>query len=76
MGIAASIGVATSSQDYRQIEDLLHDADRAMFVFGGYWFGNWDPVKKNFSWVVLAIIIISVMPMVVEYLRSRRGPRG
>ncbi len=46
----------------------------ALFVFGGYWFGNWGPVKKNFSWVVLAIIVISVMPMVVEYFRSRRRP--
>ena len=46
----------------------------AMFTFGGYWFGNLELVKKNFSWVVLAIIVISVMPMVVEYLRSRRRP--
>ncbi|MEI7463681.1 MAG: DedA family protein, partial [Candidatus Taylorbacteria bacterium] len=43
----------------------------AIFVFGGYWFGNQDFVKRNFSLVVLAIIIISVMPMVVEYLRMR-----
>jgi membrane-associated protein len=46
----------------------------ALFVFGGYWFGNLELVKKNFSFVVLAIIIISVMPMAVEYLRSRRRP--
>jgi membrane-associated protein len=44
----------------------------AMFIFGGYWFGGHPLVKKNFSLVVLAIIVISVMPMVVEYLRSRR----
>ena len=44
----------------------------AIFIFGGYWFGNWEPVKNNFSWVVLVIIIISVMPMVIEYVRSRR----
>jgi membrane-associated protein len=46
----------------------------AMFIFTGYWFGGHPLVKKNFSLVVLAIIIISVMPMVVEYLRSRRRP--
>ena len=45
----------------------------ALFVFGGYWFGSREFVKKNFSLVVLAIIVISVMPMVVEYLRSRGG---
>jgi membrane-associated protein len=44
----------------------------AIFVFGGYWFGNHEFVKKNFSLVVIVIILISVMPMVVEYLRSRR----
>ena len=48
----------------------------ALFIFGGYWFGSRPFVKNNFSLVVLAIIVISVMPMVVEYLRSRRGRRG
>jgi membrane-associated protein len=43
------------------------------FIFGGYWFGNQPFVKNNFSVVVLAIIIISVMPMVVEFFRARRG---
>jgi membrane-associated protein len=43
----------------------------AMFVFLGYWFGNLPWVKTRFHWVILAIIIISVMPMAVEYLRSR-----
>ena len=45
----------------------------ALFIFGGYWFGNQEFVKKNFSLVVLAIIIISVMPMVVEFIRARRS---
>jgi membrane-associated protein len=48
----------------------------AMFVFGGYWFGTLPAVKKNFTFVIAAIIVISVMPMVVEYVRSRRGRRG
>jgi membrane-associated protein len=48
----------------------------ALFVFGGYWFGNQPFVKKNFSLVVLAIIIISVMPMVIEYVRARRARRA
>jgi len=46
----------------------------AIFVFGGYWFGMQPFVKDNFSLVVLAIIIISVLPMVVEYFRARRRP--
>ncbi len=44
----------------------------ALFVFGGYWFGTWPVVKNNFSFVVVAIILISVMPMVVEFFRARR----
>ena len=44
----------------------------ALFVFGGYLFGTTEIVKKNFSLVVLAIIVISVMPMVIEFIRARR----
>jgi membrane-associated protein len=43
-----------------------------LFVFGGYFFGGLPIVKNNFSLVIAAIIVISVMPMVVEYLRARR----
>jgi membrane-associated protein len=42
------------------------------FLLGGYFFGNLPFVKENFSVVILAIIIISVMPLAIEYLRSRR----
>ena len=40
-------------------------------VFGGYFFGNLPFVKKNFTVVILAIIVISVLPAVIEYLRHR-----
>ncbi len=43
-----------------------------IFVFGGYWLGSREFVRSHFHWAVVAIIVISVMPMVVEYLRSRR----
>ncbi|MCS6858995.1 MAG: DedA family protein [Abditibacteriales bacterium] len=43
----------------------------AIFVFGGYQFGNIPYVQKNFKVVILAIILISVLPMVIEYLRAR-----
>jgi membrane-associated protein len=45
----------------------------AVFVFGGYYFGNMPVVKSNFTLVIMAIIIISVMPGVIEYIRSRRA---
>lgn len=44
----------------------------AMFTLGGFFFGNLDFVKKNFSLVVVGIVLISVMPMVWELLKARR----
>lgn len=43
------------------------------FVTLGYYFGNLPVVQENFKLVILAIIVISVMPGVVEYLRYRYG---
>jgi membrane-associated protein len=42
----------------------------AAFVYGGYFFGNLPLVKKNFSIIILAIIVISVLPLVIESLRA------
>jgi len=44
-----------------------------IFVFGGYYFGNMPMVKQNFTFVILAIITISVLPGVIEFLRHRYG---
>jgi membrane-associated protein len=44
-----------------------------IFVFGGYYFGNMPMVKQNFTLVILAIIAISVLPGVIEFLRHRYG---
>lgn len=41
-------------------------------VLGGFYFGNLPFVKKNFSLVILAIVFISILPALVEYLRHRR----
>jgi membrane-associated protein len=43
----------------------------AIFVFGGYFFGNIPFVKKNFTFIIFAIIIISVLPVVVEIIRKK-----
>lgn len=37
-------------------------------VLAGYWFGQIEWVKKNFELVVIAVIVISVLPMAVELL--------
>jgi membrane-associated protein len=43
-------------------------------LLAGYWFGQIPTVKRNFHIVILAIIVISLIPVVVEYLRARRTP--
>ncbi|MCU7496817.1 MAG: DedA family protein [Ignavibacteria bacterium] len=43
-----------------------------LFLFAGYFFGNLPFVKNNFSFVILAIILISVMPGFIEYFRQKR----
>ena len=45
-----------------------------LFTFGGYFFGNLPFVKENFSLVVIAIIVISVLPAVYEVLKERMRP--
>jgi membrane-associated protein len=42
-------------------------------VGGGYLFGDLPVVKNNFSLVALGIIFVSVLPMIVQFLRTRRG---
>jgi membrane-associated protein len=43
-----------------------------LFLFAGFLFGNVPVVQKNFSVVILVIIAISVMPILIEWLRARR----
>lgn len=45
----------------------------ALFTYAGYFFGEIPIVKRNFTLVIFAIIIISVMPAVIEVLRARRA---
>ncbi len=45
-----------------------------LFVLGGRWFGGLETVQKNFHLVIIAIIVISVLPPIVHYLRTRRAP--
>ena len=45
------------------------------FLFGGYFFGTLPFIKQNFSLVILAIIIISMLPGLIEFLRHKFSSR-
>jgi membrane-associated protein len=42
-------------------------------LYAGYWFGNVPLVKDNLTVVIFGIIGVSLLPLVVEYLRHRRS---
>lgn len=46
-----------------------------IFVMAGFWFGGMALVKDNLAAVMLAIIILSILPAVIEYLRHRLEAR-
>ncbi len=43
-----------------------------LFLYAGYFFGALPFVQENFGVVAIAIIVVSVLPMVVEFIRARR----
>lgn len=43
----------------------------SLFVLAGFFFGNIPSVKHNFSLVIFGIILISILPMLIEFVRSK-----
>lgn len=44
-----------------------------LFLFAGYGFGNVPVIKRNFTLVIFGIIGVSILPIIVEWYRARRG---
>jgi len=44
-----------------------------LFLVAGRWFGGLETVRKRFDLVIYAIIVISVLPPVVQYFRTRQA---
>jgi membrane-associated protein len=42
-----------------------------LFTLLGYFFGNIPIVKENFTLVIIAIVFLSILPPIIEVLRSR-----
>lgn len=45
------------------------------FTVLGFFFGNMPIVKKHFTLVIFAIIILSILPAVIEYIRAKRNQK-
>jgi membrane-associated protein len=43
----------------------------ALFTFGGFFVGNLEIVRNNFSLIVVAIVLISTIPAIYEFLKAR-----
>ena len=46
-----------------------------LFAYAGYFFANTKIVKENLSLVLVAIIVLSVLPAVVEIVRAKRAAK-
>jgi len=48
----------------------------AVFLFGGYYFGNVPFIKENFSIAIFAVIVISILPIAIEYYKHKRSKKS
>jgi membrane-associated protein len=48
----------------------------SLFLGGGYLFGNFSIVKENFTYVLIAIIFISLVPGVIVFINEKRKAKG
>ena len=46
------------------------------FVYCGFYFGNIPFVKKNLTAFILGVIVLSVLPGVITWLKERRRGKG
>lgn len=44
-------------------------------LFAGYFFGSLPFVQANFEYIIYFIIFISLLPMILEYIQHKRGPK-
>jgi membrane-associated protein len=46
-----------------------------LFLVGGYLFGNVPVIKRNFHVVILAILVLSILPLIWEWWATYRTDR-
>lgn len=45
------------------------------FTFAGYFFGGLPIIQENFEYAVIGIIAVSLIPMVIEFIKHKKGPK-
>ena len=66
-------GISKMSYSYFSLYNIVGCvAWVTLFTLAGYFFGNIPFVKNNFEFVILAILVISVIPAVVEAWKARQ----
>jgi membrane-associated protein len=45
------------------------------FILAGFFFGNLPVVKRNFHVVIFGVIFVSVLPMLIPWMKSKMRPR-
>lgn len=45
----------------------------ALFTLSGFFFGNLPLVKENLGFIILAIIFVSLLPILFEYLKAKKN---
>ena len=48
----------------------------SFFVYGGYLFGNIPLIRNNLTWFIIGIVVLSVLPGAITWLRSRAPATG
>jgi len=70
-------GIGKMTYGYFATYNIVGGATWVMtFSLLGYFFGNLEFVKKNFEFVIVAIILISVVPMFIEWWKARREAKA
>ena len=69
------IEAAGSAAAIEEGPNLARNGGRYVIVGAGVLFGSHPFVKKNFELVIVAIVVISVIPMVVEFVRAKMAAK-
>jgi membrane-associated protein len=48
----------------------------ALFVFAGFFFGGIPLIEKNLSLTIILIVIISLVPIIIEYIKHKRNKQN